>query len=135
MGDQMFVKIGVGFNLSNSHPTECLNKILNEHNLPEWKREKFIAKFMNQFEDCFMKINKTNNLNEFINDFQKYWLHSNQLVSVESLTNEDKTCQIVGINEYGYLRVKTIKDNSEHILQPDGNRFDYMNNLIILRDS
>jgi len=97
--------------------------------------EKFIAKFMNQFEDCFMKINKTNNLNEFINDFQKYWLHSNQLVSVESLTNEDKTCQIVGINEYGYLRVKTIKDNSEHILQPDGNRFDYMNNLIILRDS
>ena len=62
MGDQMFVKIGIGFNLSNSHPTECLNKILNEHNLPEWKREKFIAKFMNQFEDCFMKINKTNNL-------------------------------------------------------------------------
>ena len=42
--------------------------------------------------------------------------------------------QVVGINEYGYLRVKK-QNNSEEILQPDGNRFDYMQNLIVLRNT
>jgi hypothetical protein len=41
--------------------------------------------------------------------------------------------EVTGINEYGYLRVKR-EDNSEHYLQPDGNRFDMMHNMIVLRD-
>lgn len=45
--------------------------------------------------------------------------------------NED--VEIVGINEFGYLKVKK-HDNSEHFLQPDGNRFDMMHNLIVLRN-
>jgi biotin--protein ligase len=39
---------------------------------------------------------------------------------------------IVGINEYGYLKVRRA-DGSEHCLQPDGNRFDLMQNLIVMR--
>ena len=38
----------------------------------------------------------------------------------------------LGINEYGYLRVRR-QDNSEHCLQPDGNRFDMMHNMIVIR--
>ena len=40
---------------------------------------------------------------------------------------------MTGINEYGYLRVRKLKDGSEIDLQPDGNRFDMMQNLIVLR--
>ena len=39
----------------------------------------------------------------------------------------------MGINEYGYLRVKKLKDDTMLDLQPDGNRFDMMQNLILLR--
>jgi hypothetical protein len=45
----------------------------------------------------------------------------------------NETVTIEGINEFGYLRVKRKNDESEHLLQPDGNRFDMMQNLILLR--
>jgi biotin--protein ligase len=48
------------------------------------------------------------------------------------LFNEE--VQIIGIDEFGYLKVKK-QDNRLDILQPDGNRFDYMHNLIALRNS
>lgn len=55
----------------------------------------------------------------------------NQSVRV-NYWNEDVL--ITGLNEHGYLRVKR-PDGSEHCLQPDGNRFDLMENMILLRDS
>ena len=42
----------------------------------------------------------------------------------------DEMVQIIGLNEYGFLRVRK-DDNTEIILQPDGNRFDYLENLIV----
>lgn len=63
----------MGFNLNNEHPTECLNRILRENKLSEWRPEIFIAKFLNEFDDCFQKINL--NLNQFIEDYQSHWLH------------------------------------------------------------
>ena len=39
---------------------------------------------------------------------------------------------IIGIDEFGYIKVKRI--NGEMcVLQPDGNRFDMMRNLIVLK--
>jgi hypothetical protein len=40
---------------------------------------------------------------------------------------------ITGLDEHGYLKVRR-QDDSEHCLQPDGNRFDLMENMILLRD-
>ncbi len=45
----------------------------------------------------------------------------------------DEEVSVLGLNEFGYLKVKR-SDGSEHCLQPDGNRFDLMENLILLRD-
>ena len=36
MGDSAFLKIGVGFNLDNEHPTSSLNKALRESKMPMW---------------------------------------------------------------------------------------------------
>jgi biotin--protein ligase len=54
----------------------------------------------------------------------------NQKVNVQHWDNEEVT--VVGLNEYGYLKVQRL-DGSEHCLQPSGNRFDMMQNLIVLR--
>ena len=45
--------------------------------------------------------------------------------------NED--VDVLGIDEYGYLKVFRSSDASTHSLQPDGNRYDMMRNLIVLR--
>ena len=40
---------------------------------------------------------------------------------------------ITGIDEYGYLRVRSRKDGEELSLQPDGNTFDIMKGLIAMK--
>ena len=73
---ELNISIGVGFNLSNEHPTDCLNKILRERNLPEWTSEIFIAKFMNNFEAILLKLNTNpTDLKQFLDEFQENWMH------------------------------------------------------------
>ena len=40
---------------------------------------------------------------------------------------------VVGIDEYGYLVVKLSENNKHVTLQPDGNSFDMMKNLILIK--
>ncbi|CAF0989299.1 unnamed protein product [Brachionus calyciflorus] len=131
MGSQIGLKIGIGFNLDNEHPTECLNSILKEKNLPFCSQEVFLANFFNNFENCLNLLSEStfNSLLKFTIDFQDNWIHQNQKVKV-NFWNEE--VEIIGINEFGYLKVRR-PDNSEECLQPDGNRFDLMQNLVVLR--
>jgi hypothetical protein len=57
-------------------------------------------------------------------------VNRNQKVKLRQRDVPDEIVQIIGLNEYGFLRVRK-DDNTEIILQPDGNRFDYLENLII----
>ncbi len=57
-------------------------------------------------------------------------MNRNQKVKLRQRDVPDEIVQIIGLNEYGFLRVRK-DDNTEIILQPDGNRFDYLENLII----
>jgi hypothetical protein len=53
----------------------------------------------------------------------------NQKIKVDYWNEE---VEIIGIDEFGFLKVKK-RDNTEHLLQPDGNRYDMMHNLIVFR--
>ncbi len=57
-------------------------------------------------------------------------MNRNQKVKLRQRDVPDEMVQIIGLNEYGFLRVRK-DDNTEIILQPDGNRFDYLENLIV----
>jgi hypothetical protein len=57
-------------------------------------------------------------------------VNRNQKVKLRQRDVPDEMVQIIGLNEYGFLRVRK-DDNTEIILQPDGNRFDYLENLIV----
>jgi biotin-(acetyl-CoA carboxylase) ligase len=80
MGDEINAKLGVGFNLDNQHPTQCLNRILKDtfDHVEPWTFEQFIAKFLNNFEKQLKQLssNKVDNLNDFIEEYQNNWLHS-----------------------------------------------------------
>ena len=57
-------------------------------------------------------------------------MNRNQKVKLRQRDVPDEIVHIIGLNEYGFLRVRK-DDNTEIILQPDGNRFDYLENLIV----
>ena len=75
MGNSAFLKIGIGFNLNNEHPTKCLNQILNGRNLESWTPEMFIAKFFNHFETQLEQLTGPNGLDSFLEEFQEVWMH------------------------------------------------------------
>ena len=75
-GELLSVKIGVGFNINNQHPTECLNRILREKGLGEWSNELFLAKFLNNLEPLVEQLKTVNGFNRVLNDYQENWLHS-----------------------------------------------------------
>ncbi|RNA11303.1 biotin-- ligase [Brachionus plicatilis] len=131
MGSQIGLKIGIGFNLDNQHPTVCLNSILRGKKLPECSQEVFMANFFNFFESYVSLLSQPNfnSWLKFSADFQENWIHQNQKVRINFW---DEDAEIIGINEFGYLKVRR-SDKTEHCLQPDGNRFDLMQNLIVLR--
>lgn len=68
-------KKGVGLNVSNRHPTVCLNKIMAEHGLPEWSIEEFIARFTNHFEMLLPKLTHSPTVTDFLTEVQNNWLH------------------------------------------------------------
>lgn len=70
-------------NLSNQRPTECLNQIFRERNLPEWSNETFLAKFMNQFEvafDMLAKANTQQQLAVFLTECENNWIHKYEIL-------------------------------------------------------
>lgn len=56
---------------------------------------------------------------------------SNAEVTLESRNNERAT--MIGLDEFGYLLVK-LNDETELSLQPDGNSFDMMRNMIVSKN-
>lgn len=55
---------------------------------------------------------------------------SGAVVQLASRGNEEVT--VKGINKFGYLRVSA-HGGEELTLRPDGNSFDIMNNLIVMK--
>ena len=75
-GNLLGVKIGVGFNINNEHPTECLNRILREKGLSEWTNEIFLAKFLNHFEPLVEQLKTPHGFKSVLDGYQENWLHS-----------------------------------------------------------
>lgn len=137
--------LGCGMNVSNDGPTTSLNSwvdIINEERrtngydiLPYIEVEIILAKYMNNLEAVLQTFIRQG-VKSIIPDYYKYWMHSNQIVS---LTDHNMVrAMITGITEdYGLLVAQELVPGSDHQftgstfnLQPDGNTFDIFKGLI-----
>ncbi|XP_030850810.1 biotin--protein ligase isoform X2 [Strongylocentrotus purpuratus] len=127
--------IGVGVNVSNSVPTTCINDLIHRHN--EEKRtslnpvsmEMVMARSITEMEkmiDAFQE----KGVDSFLPVYYKRWLHSNAKIKLESEDGDEVT--ITGLDKTGFLQVKK-KDGSIRSVQPDGNTFDMLKNLISMK--
>lgn len=62
------------------------------------------------------------------------YIFSNSKVNVTTEDGTYEKVKIVGIDEFGFLRVKS-KDGTTTRVQPDGNTFDMMKGLILPKSS
>ncbi|KAL5009959.1 hypothetical protein ScPMuIL_012264 [Solemya velum] len=135
IGGRMHALIGCGFNVTNSNPTICINDLIELHNnksdtkLPLCSVEQLIARTVSIIE-LLIEDFQDNGQETFCQKYYKYWLHSGQKVNLQSEGSIDVT--ILGLDEFGYLNVMA-EDGRKISVQPDGNSFDMMHNLITLK--
>ncbi|XP_034485614.1 biotin--protein ligase isoform X3 [Drosophila innubila] len=136
LGSLAIVNIGSGINLSNSKPTVCINGMINEYNvrmpdskLPLLKYEQFIALVFNEIERILADV-QNGNFETFYALYYELWLHSEQNVKICLQNDQEKDASIVGIDDYGFLKVKLANGKIETV-QPDGNSFDMLKGLIV----
>lgn len=132
IGDIITVAIGCGINVNNNYPTISLNDCIEIHNrernasLQPFTLESLLAITLKQLEDTLLEY-ENNELEKLLPLYYNYWLHSSARVQVEG-----KEANVIGIDDYGYLRVQ-YDDYKIATLHPDGNSFDLMQGLITLK--
>ncbi|GFT33608.1 biotin--protein ligase [Nephila pilipes] len=133
-GNEVVAFIGIGVNVANEQPTVCINSIIHKHNetvgdsLPLLSIEEVIALTLSELESLIDDFQQSGP-EKFLSLYYSYWLHQDQRVTLSSMNKE---ATIRGLDEYGFLVVNT-DDGKNLTLQPDGNRFDIMKNLITSR--
>ncbi|CAG5120576.1 unnamed protein product [Candidula unifasciata] len=130
---RIYATIGCGFNVSNSNPTICINDIIRLRNisnphlpeLPPLTSSHLIARTVTCLENLIQNFEKDGHQG-FCNEYYKHWLHGNCKVNIQL----DKATEgvIVGLDDYGFLSVRT--SDGVISVQPDGNSFDMLHNLI-----
>ncbi|XP_047353177.1 biotin--protein ligase isoform X2 [Vespa velutina] len=125
---------GVGVNLSNSTPTCCINDVIAEYNkvkktnLPLLSYERYFALAFSEIE-YLLDIVQSGNIDYFFQIYYKFWLHTDTEVTIVSSNGDSELVKILGIDEYGFLKVRGNKGNTFSV-QPDGNSYDLLKNLI-----
>lgn len=132
--DAICCHIGCGINVSNSQPTLCINdiaKVVAEGMQSPQPRpltpEEVVARTLNELELLIARF-QGGEMKGILQDYYRYWLHGGQTVTLQSLGCKAK---VKGLDGFGYLIAESM--GKEYRLQPDGNSFDLMNNLIIMK--
>jgi len=140
----MILNVGCGLNLSNEEPTLSVNQLVTGLGAPSVSREEYLAHLFNALHSLITSFNAGHKQHVF-ELYYEHWLHQDQEVTVSaasknSITKEqsssalegDSTSErtrIIGIDEYGYLRVQTAS-GLQFSVHDDGNSFDMMRGLI-----
>ena len=140
--DSINIQIGIGVNVANSLPSVCLNDIITHYNsqLPEnsdkiehFSREKVVARILSSFENLLtMMFN--GQFNEVKKLYLENWIHSDEIIKVHD-NHIQRKVRVSGVDDYGYLVVSDIESGEVLFIQPDGNRFDMMHNMLIINNS
>ncbi|KAG8741822.1 biotin holocarboxylase synthetase [Ceratobasidium sp. 414] len=137
MNSTMHVVIGCGLNVLNQPPIMSLGQLYPEGSVnTSLTMENVAANIMATFETMWRKFSEAKGSFEpFLNLYLERWLHSDELVTLETTTPPTRV-RICGINtSNGFLQTlpepgQALSSGSFVDLQPDGNSFDMMKGLI-----
>lgn len=136
MGSTFHLLIGCGVNVSNSAPTVCVNDLIRRHNTDRGLSLEPLS--------CGLVIGRAISLlDTYVRDFQRHgpdavlpkyysrWLHSGTRVRLWS--EDGPEVDVVGLDQNGFLQVHCPQRGLVSV-EPDGNSFDMMKNLIVIKN-
>ena len=132
IGLDVQLSCGVGINVSNHLPTVSLNSMMattpTTAHLAPLTTAQVIASGLRQLELLLDRIN-AEGIEPVKQLYVKHWLHSNQQVRMANT----KSVIIRGLGNHGYLLVEDIATGAMLLVAPDGNRFDMLQNMIVVK--
>uniref|UniRef100_A0A3B4Z465 Holocarboxylase synthetase n=2 Tax=Stegastes partitus TaxID=144197 RepID=A0A3B4Z465_9TELE len=135
IGSTFHLLIGCGFNVTNSNPTVCINDLIRRYNiqhdcsLEPLSCDQLIARTVNCL-DALITSFQLGGPDAVLPTYYKRWLHSGSQVRL--WTEDGLEAQVVGLDQYGFLQVHS-KDQGLVSVEPDGNSFDMLKNLLIIK--
>uniref|UniRef100_H3CT43 Holocarboxylase synthetase n=1 Tax=Tetraodon nigroviridis TaxID=99883 RepID=H3CT43_TETNG len=135
MGSTFHLLIGCGFNVSNSNPTVSINDLIQRHNLehggslPPLRCEQLIARTLGCLEALIADFQR-GGADAVLPAYYKRWLHSGTMVRLWS--EDGLEAEVVGLDHNGFLQVYN-KQQGVVSLEPDGNSFDMLKNLVVIK--
>jgi biotin--protein ligase len=125
--------IGCGINVLNSKPSTCLQDLGEE----KIEMELVLALILEEFETLYQELVKANLsfdcFSTFRERYYQHWLHTGQEVTVHGENGVLENMIIQGLDTSGFLKAVSKIDGSVSVLQPDGNSFDMLKNLITVK--
>ena len=135
-GSTYDIVCGIGLNLSNALPTTSLNLLASSQSPPlkAFTPEKLLASILAQFETLYTTFCQTGFNREMEGDYYDSWLHTNQIVTLES--EGGVKARIKGITrDWGLLLAEELGWEDRPTgrlvtLQSDSNSFDFFRGLV-----
>ncbi|KAJ8347751.1 hypothetical protein SKAU_G00263400 [Synaphobranchus kaupii] len=137
MGPTFHLLIGCGFNVSNSNPTICINDLVVQHNrergaaLEPLSTDQLIARTVTTLEQLISTFQEQGP-QAVLPLYYKRWVHSGKQVRLWS--EDGPRAAVVGLDDNGFLQVQS-QEQGVVSVQPDGNSFDMLRNLVVSKHS
>ncbi|KAM9455524.1 biotin--protein ligase isoform 2-T2 [Clarias gariepinus] len=135
MGSTFHLLIGCGFNVSNSNPTICINDLVFQHNrergttLSPLSPAQLIGRSVTLLEQLISEF-QLHGPEAVLPIYYKRWMHGDTKVRLWS--EDGPEADVVGLDDHGFLQVSS-RDQGLVSVQPDGNSFDMLRNLVITK--
>ncbi|XP_019125008.2 biotin--protein ligase isoform X1 [Larimichthys crocea] len=135
LGSTFHLLIGCGFSVTNTNPTVCINDLVHRHNvqnncsLQPLSSAQLIARTVSCLEALISSFQQ-GGPDAVLPTYYKRWLHSGTRVRLWS--EDGLEADVVGLDQNGFLQVHS-KEQGVVSLEPDGNSFDMMKNLVVTK--
>lgn len=114
--------LGIGINVSNREPTDCLNGILERDAGLDLSKDKLtieqvIGRIITEFNDFLnlMCLHSDDAFNFVRKQYEQKWMHRNQIVDISTYG----PVKIIGVNDSGYLIAQKVSDQQIIPLGPE----------------
>ncbi|XP_042355014.1 biotin--protein ligase isoform X2 [Plectropomus leopardus] len=135
MGSTFHLLIGCGINVTNSNPTVCINDLIQQYNvqhncsLQPLSCAQLIARTVSCLEVLICSFQQ-GGPDAVLPTYYKRWLHSGTRVRLWS--EDGLEAEVVGLDQNGFLQVYN-KEQGVVSVEPDGNSFDMLKNLVVIK--
>ncbi|CAF1370591.1 unnamed protein product [Adineta ricciae] len=136
-GNFASINLGIGVNVFNTQPSTCINDSIDQQkpmlNLPHFTTEEFIGRTVAYLQQWVSQLSQSNirqatiAIHNFYRFYESHWMHQNQEVFVDKWQEK---VTIIGIDEYGFLRVRKSSNGETLTLHTDAHSFDVRQNII-----